>query len=506
LKIFSSKQVRDIDAYTIASEPISSLDLMERAARQMFNWLQERYTTDRSFVIFAGPGNNGGDALVLARMLTEAEYPAELYLMKISDRLSGDASINLQHLKEQSRVNIHEISSEKDIREFSPAHIILDGIFGSGLGRPVEGLTAAVIRHLNDLPNLKIAIDIPSGLFGEDNTGNHADNILKADITLSLQFPSLSFFYSENEQYVGRLEIIPIGLHPDAIENTLTNKYFLTADFIASLLKARSRFSHKGTHGHVLLIAGSYGMMGAAVLGAKAGLRTGSGLLTVHVPRFGYQILQTSVPEALIDIDQSDIIFTGYPQLKGYSAVGIGPAIGTRTNSARALHSLINEVKLPLLIDADGLNILSENKDWLKELPSDTILTPHPGEFERLAGKTSSAHERNALQIEFSKEYGVITVLKGANSSICFPDGSCYFNTTGNPGMATAGSGDVLTGIILSLLGQGYIPGNAALLGVYLHGLAGDFALEKSAEEAVIASDITDHLGTAFRKLKQTEK
>jgi len=439
-------------------------------------------------------------------MLAEAQYRTELYLLRISDRLSGDASVNLERLKEQARVSIHEISSEKDIREFPPADIILDGIFGSGLGRPVEGWTAAVIRHLNDLPNRKIAIDIPSGLFGEDNSGNKSGNILKADITLSLQFPSQSFFYPENEQYIGKVEIIPIGLHPEAIEKTVTDKYYLTNDYIAPMLKARSRFSHKGTHGHVLLIAGSYGMMGAAVLGAKAGLRTGSGLLTVHVPRFGYQILQTSVPEALIDIDQSDIIFTGCSGLEAFSAVGIGPALGTRPNSARALHSLITDIKVPLLIDADGLNILSENKDWLKDLPADTIFTPHPGEFERLAGKSSTAYTRNALQVAFSRKYGIITVLKGAHTSVCFPDGSCYFNTTGNPGMATAGSGDVLTGIILSLLGQGYIPGNAALLGVYLHGLAGDLALEESAEEAVIASDITDHLGAAFRKLKQTRK
>ncbi len=505
MKIFSSKQVRDIDAYTITNEPISSLDLMERAAGQMFKWLQGEYKPDQGFVIFAGPGNNGGDALALARMLAEARYPAELYLLRISDRLSGDASVNLKRLKDQSRVSIHEISSEKDILEFPPGDIIMDGIFGSGLGRPVEGWTAAVIRRLNDLPNIKIAIDIPSGLFGEDNSRNTAGIILKADITLSLQFPSLSFFYSENEQYIGRVEVIPIGLHPDAIEKTGTDKYFLTAEYIAPLLKRRSRFSHKGTYGHVLLIAGSYGMMGAAVLGARAGLRTGSGLLTVHIPRFGYQILQTTVPEALVDIDQSDIIFTGCQHPEGFSAVGIGPAIGTRPNSARALHSLINDLKVPLLIDADGLNILSENKEWLKELPADTILTPHPGEFERLAGKSSTAYARNALQIEFSKQFGVITVLKGAHSSVCFPDGSCYFNTTGNPGMATAGSGDVLSGIILSLLGQGYMPGNAALIGVYLHGLAGDLALEESTEEALIASDITDHLGAAFRKLKHRE-
>jgi len=503
LKIFTSEQVRQIDAYTIKNEPIASLDLMERASAQIAGWLMDAFELDTRFHFFIGPGNNGGDGLAVARMMALGNYNVEVAMVRISDKLSTDAQANLERLRKAVKLDIHEITSKKDIPDMKDdGTVIVDAIFGSGLARKVGGLAGIVIQHLNSLPNLRISIDIPSGLFGEDNRDNDPETLFRSDFTLALQAPSLSFFYADNQDFTGDWDVLPIGLHPDIMEELQTPYHYLSPEYISGLIRPRKKFDHKGSYGHALLIAGCYGMMGAAVLGARAGLRSGIGLLTAHIPRFGYKIIQTAVPESLISIDESDIIFSGHPDLEDFSAVGVGPGLGCRTNTGKALLKLIEEVKVPLVIDADALNILAENKDWLEKLPDYTILTPHPKEFDRLAGPSGNGFERNARQIGFSKKYNVITVLKGAHTSISLPDGSCYYNTSGNPGMATAGSGDVLTGIVLSLLAQGYMPREAACTGVYLHGLAGDLAAEAGSEESLIAGDMIAYLGEAFRFLK----
>ena len=502
MKIFTSGQVRKIDAYTIENEPIASIDLMERASIQIVSWITEMFDNSHPFLFLIGPGNNGGDGLAVARMLMEKNYLVEVLLVKISDKLSADARINLDRLREIPGVMISEVEEVSSLIVEDPETILVDALFGSGLTRRVSGLARDVITSVNELPNLRIAIDIPSGLFGEDNTGNDPDAILQADFTLALQAPSLSFFFAENQAYVGIWDVLPIGLHPIILEEEESAWHYIQAGHVSNLLKSRMKFDHKGTFGHCLLIAGCYGMMGAAVLAARACLHSGAGLVTGHVPRFGYRILQTTVPEALISIDESDIIFTGVPGLETFSAVGIGPGLGCKPNTGRAILELIKSVKVPLVIDADALNILSEHPEWISLLPEDTILTPHPREFERLAGKAETGYARVRMQIDFAIRHKVIVVLKGAHTSIACPDGSCWFNTTGNPGMATAGSGDVLTGIILSLLGQGYIPRDAAILGVYLHGLAGDLASEAFSEEYLIAGDIIESLGFAFQHIK----
>jgi hydroxyethylthiazole kinase-like uncharacterized protein yjeF len=502
MKIFTSTQVRKIDDYTIKNEPIASIDLMERASMQIASWITEMFDNNHSFLFLIGPGNNGGDGLAVARMLMENNYLVEVHLVRISDKLSVDARTNLDRLQEIPGAKISELEKVSSLIVEDPGIILVDALFGSGLTRRLEGLARDVINYVNELPNLRIAIDIPSGLYGEDNTENDPDAILQSDFTLALQAPSLSFFFAENHAYVGIWEVLPIGLHQDILEESATPWHYIQAGDVRDLLKPRMKFDHKGTYGHCLLIAGCYGMMGAAVLAARACLRTGTGLVTGHVPRFGYKILQTTVPEALISIDESDIIFTGVPGLQPYSAVGIGPGLGCKPNTGRAIHELIKSVKVPLVVDADALNMLSEHPEWISLLPEDTILTPHPREFERLAGKAETGYERVRMQIDFAIKHKVIVVLKGAHTSIACPDGSCWFNTTGNPGMATAGSGDVLTGIILSLLGQGYNPRDAAILGVYMHGLAGDLASDDSSEESLIAGDIIESLGFAFQYIK----
>jgi NAD(P)H-hydrate epimerase len=523
MKVFTSGQVRRIDAYTIENEPIASIDLMERASRQIAAWIREVFDNATPFIFLVGPGNNGGDGLAVARMLSDLNYMVEVYLIRISDKLSPDAETNLHRLRDAGRVNIKDIEEAGELGVENPEAVLVDAIFGSGLTRKVSGLAAEVIKAVNMLPNLCIAIDIPSGLFGEDNRGNDPQAIIRADYTLALQAPSLSFFFSENQEYTGIWEVLPIGLHPDILESEETPYHYILTEYLSGLLQNRRKFDHKGTYGHALLIAGCYGMMGAAVLAARACLRAGVGLVTSHVPRLGYQILQTAVPESLISIDQSDIIFSAVPDLEPFSAIGIGPGLGCKSNSGKALHELIKSAAVPMVMDADALNMLSANPAWIDELPENTILTPHPKEFERLAdaagipqtagddmesaGSAASDYSapgylRHLRQIKFAVKHKIIIVLKGAHTGIALPDRSCWFNTSGNPGMATAGSGDVLTGIILSLLGQGYSPGDAALLGVYLHGLAGDLAAETSSEESLIAGDITESLGLAFQYIK----
>jgi ADP-dependent NAD(P)H-hydrate dehydratase / NAD(P)H-hydrate epimerase len=502
MKIFTSEQVRKIDAYTIENEPIASLDLMERASIQIASWMAEIFDNSQPFLFLIGPGNNGGDGLAVARILLERNYMVEVMLVRISDKLSADAKTNLDRLREIHSVKISEVAEVSSMVVDDPGTILVDALFGSGLTRRVSGLAKEIITRVNALPNLRIAIDIPSGLFGEDNTDNDPEAILQSDFTLALQAPSLSFFFAENQAYVGNWEVLPIGLHPKILEESASPWRYIQAGYAGSLLKPRMKFAHKGTFGHCLLIAGCYGMMGAAVLATRACLRTGAGLVTGHVPRLGYRILQTTMPEALISIDESDIIFTRVPSLEPFTAVGIGPGLGCKPNTGRAVLELIKSVKVPLVIDADALNILSEHPEWIAQLPEDTILTPHPREFERLAGKAENGYNRVRMQIDFAIRHKVVVVLKGAHTSIACPDGICWFNTTGNPGMATAGSGDVLTGIILSLLGQGYIPRDAAILGVYLHGQAGDLATEASSEESLIAGDIIESLGNAFQYIK----
>jgi NAD(P)H-hydrate epimerase len=502
MKILQSAQVKEVDSYTIENEPVLSINLMERAARQCSKWILEHIKKEQRVNIFVGPGNNGGDGLAIARQLADKERRVRVYLVKISDKLSTDAQVNLDRLKAQDQVEIYTIQEKDPLPEITEGGVILDGLFGSGLNRPLEGFPSDVVKHLNKQPVTRIAIDIPSGLFGEDNSKNDYDSIFRASYTLTFQFPSLSFFYPENEMFVGKWFVLDIGLKQEKI-NDIDSPYFLvTEEIVRNSLIQRKRFAHKGNFGHVLLINGAYSKMGAAILAAKAALRTGSGLVTAHLPKCGYNIMQTAAPEVMISIDISDIIFSEVPDIQKFTNVGGGCGLGMKNNTQKALKNLITEEKRPLVLDADALNILGENKEWLNYLPKNSILTPHPKEFERLAGPTDNHYSRIELQREFAQKHGIILILKGGNTSIALPDGTCYFNVTGNAGMATAGSGDVLTGILASLVGQRYEPAMAAILGVYLHGLAGDIASEKQGQEALIASDIINSIGMAYKTIQ----
>jgi len=499
MKIFTTRQIRELDGYTIEHEPVASIDLMERAAMACAKWLCAHFDRHASLVILAGPGNNGGDGWAIARLLAEKGYrEIRLYLAAFSAELSPDAAVNRQRLMDQHLVPVSVMDSADQFPVIRPTDIVIDSLFGSGLSRPLSGLAAKLVKHINTAGCRVISIDIPSGLMGEDNTGNQPENIISADHTLTFQFPKLSFFFPENEVFVGEWTVLDIGLHRKGIEDTGSPFHYVVRDDIACLMKPRSRFSHKGTYGHALLIAGSYGMMGAAILASKACLRTGAGLVTAHVPLKGYEIMQTSVPEAIVNMDPGEEFFSRVPDIVPYNAVGIGPGIGTRAVVQKALKDLLLKCHVPLVIDADALNLVAARKELLKQIPENSILTPHPKEFERIAGAYQNGYDRLMKQIDFARHYKIIVVYKGANTTIALPDGRCYFNSTGNAGMASGGSGDVLTGMILSLLAQGYNPSEAAMAGVYLHGFAGDLAAQKMGRQALIASDIIDHIGKAF--------
>ena len=502
MKILDVNKIREADQYTIQNEPISSIDLMERAGGNCAKWIRKKLKKKHRIMVFAGPGNNGGDGLVIARHLLEKGYKVEVYIVAFTDKYSDDFSVNLKRLQEIEKAEIHTIKDKEQLPGIRENTLIIDSIFGSGLSRPVKGLPADVIQHINASNAIIIAIDIPSGLFADELSDPKAGAIVQADYTLSLQMPKYSFMFAENEFFVGKLCMVPIGLHPDFLASAPAKALYMDKYELRPLLRKRARFSHKGTYGHGLLIAGSYGKAGAAILAARGALRSGIGLLTAHIPSAAVNPLQSATPETMLSIDDDKNVFANLPDLERFNAIGVGPGLGTDKLTQTALKLLIQSAKAPMVLDADALNILSENKTWLSFLAPGSIITPHPKEFERLAGKSGNSLERVKRQIDFAVKYQLFVVLKGAYTSIATPTGKLFFNSSGNPGMATAGSGDVLTGIILGLLAQNYPPLEATLLGVYLHGLAGDLAARKLEMEAMTSGDITDYLGKAFHKLK----
>jgi hydroxyethylthiazole kinase-like uncharacterized protein yjeF len=500
-KIFHAAQIKAADLYTIQHEPVTSADLMERAALACTKWIQQHFTQKNSFIIVCGPGNNGGDGLAVARQLHLSGYNVQVFIVETGGSPSGDFLANKDALQKIKGSLITEIRSTAELT-IKQDDIIIDAIFGTGLSKPITGLTADILASINKSNATVIAIDIPSGLSADQHT-DPSSVIIKANYTLSFQFPKLAFFFPENELYTGNLSILDIALNETFIANEPTLHYRLTEPFVKSLLKPRRKFSHKGTYGHAILIAGSYGKMGAAVLAAKACLRSGVGLLTTHIPQCGNEIMQTTTPEAMVSTDSKKQWIGDEIITKTFSAVGIGPGIGTNEQTQKSLHAVITRHERPLVLDADALNILGLHKDWLEQLPTNSILTPHPKEFERLAGITTNDFERHALQIAFSKKYQLFIILKGAHTCITTPSGETYFNTTGNPGMAKGGSGDLLTGIITAVLAQGYTPLETCLISVFVHGLAGDLTRDALGETGMIAGDLCDHLPHAFKQLYQ---
>ena len=505
MKILTSSQIHELDQYTIAHEPIESLQLMERAAKALTRAITERWTTSTTFVTFAGPGNNGGDALAVSRMLAELGYEVSVYLFNIGGHLSADCASNKQRLEECKRVKLFvEVTQEFDPPQLTSSLVVIDGLFGSGTNKPLAGGFASLVKYINASHAKVVSIDLPSGLMSEDNSFNVRANIIRANLTLTLQQPKLSFLFAENQSFLGEVEVLDIRLSEEGMELATTHYSTLEREEVTKMMTRRSAFAHKGTIGHSLLIAGSYGMGGAAILATRACLRSGVGKVTIHTPRHNNLLMQIAVPEAVVQLDKEETIFSEPIDSDDYHALGIGPGLGTSEQTAIALIAQLRRTQCPIVADADALNILSNHPAWLQQLPKGVIITPHAKEFDRLSGHSSDSFERLQKAIAMAKRLQGFVILKGHYTAICFPDGHVVFNTTGNAGMATAGSGDVLTGILTGLLTRGYTREQACLLGTYLHGLAGDIAAEVKGMEGMIASDIIEALPQAILQLQQS--
>ena len=507
MKIFTTAQIRELDKYTIEHEPIASLDLMERAARALTQAVTREWPATKPIVIFAGPGNNGGDALAMARLLSEQNYEVSVYLFNISGQLSSDCAANKQRLLDSRRLkNFVEVSMEFDPPLLDGNTLVIDGLFGSGLNKPLAGGFASLVKYINSAQAKVISIDVPSGLMTEDNEYNVRANIIRADITLTLQQPKLSFLFSENQQFIGQLRVLDIKLSKEGMAKIEAPFTMIEKSEVCERLLDRSPFAHKGQMGTALMIAGCYGMAGAAVLAAKACMRSGVGKVVVNTPRRNIPILQAAIPEAIVQSGSEETIFAETVDTEDYQAMGIGPGLGQSEQTAIALIAQLRRAQCPIVVDADALNILASHRAWMQQLPKGIILTPHPKELDRLEGHSADTYERLTKARNLAERLKGYVILKGHHTAICCPDGHIMFNSTGNAGMATAGSGDVLTGVLTGLLARGYKPLDACVVGVYLHGLAGDLAARELGEESLIASDIISHLGKAFCELRSSEK
>lgn len=503
MKIFTSAQIHELDKYTIEHEPIKSIDLMERAAKAIAREITEMWSNAVPVVVFAGPGNNGGDALAIARILAEKKYAVSVYLFNISGNLSEDCKTNRQRLaKCMSLRGFTEVAEEFDPPKLEKGMLVVDGLFGSGLNKPLTGGFASLVKYINQSAATVVSIDVPSGLMTEDNTYNVRANIVRADVTLTLQHKKLSFLFSENQRLIGRLKVIDIRLSEEGINKINSHYRILEENDLRPRILHRDKFAHKGDMGSALLVAGSYGMAGAAVLATKACLRSGAGKVTVCTPRRNCNILQVAVPEAIVHVDKDENCFSEAVDTTDFDAIGLGPGLGQQETSAIALITEIRRTLCPIVIDADGLNILASHRAWMQQLPRGMVMTPHPKEFDRLMGSHfTDSYERLSNARDMAEHIQAYILLKGHYSALCLPDGNIVFNPTGNAGMATAGSGDVLTGIITGLLARGYKQADACMLGMYLHGLAGDLAAKELGMESLVAGDIIRYLPQAFRRI-----
>lgn len=477
------------------------LDLIERAASAVSYELISRWRTSKRFVIFAGPGDNGADALAVARMMYEQGYRPEVYLFNIrSAQLSDCCLANRDRLIEVAGDDIEFIEV---IRNFNPPaldenDVVVDGLFGNGLRTPLRGGYTSLVQYINSSGAYVVSIDIPSGMFGEWNMGNDRRNIIHADLTLTYQSKRLAFYFAENAEFIGDCKVLDLELDRESLARTPTDFYLIEREDVHEVMHPRNPFINKYDNGTVLLIAGSYGMMGAAVLAARGALRVGAGLVTVHAPRCGFQVLQTAVPEALFEPDRNEIMTTSIDQRKTYSVVALGPGLSTYDETLEAVHQFIMNFKRPCLLDADALNCIARRPMLLRSIPPRSVITPHAIEFDRLFGEHHTDEERLKKALDVSKIYNITIVLKGHYTMTVRPDSKVYVNSSGNPGMATPGSGDVLTGVISGLIAQNYQPDWSVVLGVYLHGLAGDLAAQEHGTYGMVASDIVDHLGKAI--------
>ncbi|SEW30187.1 NAD(P)H-hydrate epimerase [Chryseobacterium wanjuense] len=498
MKIFTAEQIRDCDQYTIANEPVASIQLMERAAESCVDWISENCKNHRNFAVFCGNGNNGGDGFAIAKMLYLKGFDVDVFT-HTKAKFSPDAHINFKELKEISGISIKDFKESMGYR-FDNRTVIVDALFGTGLSRNLEGDYKDLVNFLNSKKSIKISIDVPSGLFADTISSADA-TILKADYTLSFQFWKKSFLHPETGKYTGKVEILDINLSEDYISETLTNNFVIDDEVVKNIFKPREDFSHKGSYGKVTIVGGSYGKIGAAVLATKSALKTGAGLTFTLAPKCGYEILQTSCPEAMFIEGGADYVNDFI--IDENSSCGVGPGLGTEAETVKNFLKFLKSYSKSMVIDADALNIISQDKKNLNLIQKKSIITPHPKEFERLFGETENSFERLELAKEKAHELGIFIVLKDHHTQVITPEGNVFYNITGNSGLAKGGSGDILTGILTSFLAQHYTEEEAAILGVWFHGKAAEFASEKYSKESMLPTDVIHEFGNVFTELNE---
>ncbi|MCF4101700.1 NAD(P)H-hydrate dehydratase [Gillisia sp. M10.2A] len=505
MKIFSVEQLAEADKITIEKQGITSEMLMERAATMVFDEIHKRLQrAPVSIKIFCGIGNNGGDGLVIGRLLQQHGYNVRVFVVNYSNNRSKDFLSNYEKIKENTNEWPILIKGVDDFPEISSGDFVIDAIFGIGLNRPIEGWVALLIEAINKSNAFVLAVDMPSGLF-TNKIPSETDAVIRASFTISFQAPKLVFYLPQAERYVGDLQVVDIQLDREYLAKATSNVQLIGKQEAISLYKPRTNFSHKGDYGHSLIIGGSYGKIGSISLTATAALRTGAGLVSIYAPKCGYIILQSVLPEAMVLTDESEEELNNIQFDLEPSVICFGMGAGTSEGTVKTFEALLRKTEKPMVIDADGLNMLSKNKILLKEIPKNSVLTPHPKELERLIGKWDDDFQKLEMAKKFSKEHEIILVIKGAHS-ITVSGENLYINNTGNPGMATAGAGDVLSGVITGLMSQGYDPLISAVFGIYLHGKAGDIVAEKMSYQGMIAGDIAKHIGDAFLDLFKNEQ
>lgn len=502
MKIFPSQILKEIDHATCQAQNIDSIELMERAAGAVTCEIISRFLPSQRIVVIAGPGNNGGDALATARMLIEQGYKkVEIFLFNVQGRLSHDCREQRNKLIALDGIDFTEVSKEFTPPYLSKGDVVLDGLFGAGLSSPLQGGFMSLVRYINESGAYVIAIDIPSGLFGEWNERVNRRDVIHADLTLAISIPRIAFFFEENQPLVGDWRLLDIELDAAKIRQTPSTFFFVEQSNVRRVLKPRNPFSNKRDFGSAMIMAGSMGMMGAALMSSKACMRSGAGLTTVHSARCGMMPLQAANPEVMFEPDKNERFITDMRLHHSHKAVAAGPGIGTYDDTVNALEGLLKNAGIPLVLDADALNCIAKRPTLLPLIPPMSVITPHKGEFDRLFGEFPDDESRLRKAIEVSQYYNIIIVLKGHYTQVIRPDGKVYFNSTGNAGMATAGSGDVLTGVITAFIAQGFKPELAATVGVYVHGKAGDMAAADLGEYGMVASDIIERLPLAIKDI-----
>ncbi len=502
MKILTASQLKELDAQTMGKQNISSIDLMEKAANTCFKWIVTQFNQSEKYVVLCGQGNNGGDGLVLARLLSINNYDVKCIVIQKSDRSSPNHVANLKRLKKTDcPIETIENKNQCDSLDFSNT-IVIDAVFGLGLSRPAEGLFGTIIKKLNTAqPKSVIAIDLPSGMYC-DQLNDKDDTIVDADYTLTFHVPKQTFFFPEFGNLVGKVKVLDINLDKNVADSMESANHYLAPYLVAQLLQKRKTFTHKGTYGHANLIAGSIGKMGAAVLMTKGASYAGAGLVTATIPAYGVNIMQTSLPSAMCNLQVGDNVLSGSIEIDNKHTYGIGPGIGKATHTVQFFSNFLKKLKMPAVFDADALNILAEHPEWLVNLPENSILTPHIKEFQRLVGKSKDSIERIKKLMGFTQKHKVFVVLKDARTIICSPKGECFYSLNGTPGMATGGSGDVLAGLLTGLLAQGYSSDQTCKIGVLLHGVSGELAAEKHSEYAMTAESILEEIGNGIKQLR----